>query len=242
MPAGAALAPRRLPADGAVRRLPRLPEREVADVLLVVLVAPAARARALVVEVDVRELAVAGELADVEVDAAVLALVGDALVDELLDERDHLGDVVGRGGIDLRRLDVERLQVREERVLVRLRVVGQRHVRRVRALDRLVVHVRQVHHLLDLQAVELDDAPQDVLERVGAEVADVREVVDRRPAGVEPDRAVGERRQLLVAPRERVEYVHFTGFQSFPACASSAQGSRPSFRTGADGTRVRSCP
>ena len=176
---------RRIPADGTVRRLPRLPEREVADVLLVVFVGRAARARALVVEVDVRELAVAGELRDGEVDAAVLALVGDALLHERLDEGDHLGNVVRRGGIDLGRLHVELPEVGEEGVLVRLRVVRERDALRVRALDRLVVDVREVHHLAHLHAVELDHAAEDVLEGIGAEVPDVGEIVDGRPARVE---------------------------------------------------------
>ena len=184
------------------------PTREVAHVLLVVLVGRAARARALVVEVDVRELAVAGELRDGEIHAAVVAFVRDAPLDELLDERDHLGYVVRRGGIHLRRLDVERLEVREERVLVRLRVVRERHARRVRAADRLVVHVGEVHHLLHLHAVELYDAAQHVLERVRPEVADVGVVIDRRPAGVEPHGVLRQRLQGLHAPRQAVEYLH----------------------------------
>ena len=211
MPARTPTPPRRVPADGTVALLPRLPERKVAHVLLVVLVRRAARTRSLVVEVDVRELAVAGELRDGEVDAAVVALVRDPLLDKLLDERDHLGDVVGGGRIDFRRLYVELLQVGEERVLVGLRVVGERHAGGVRAADRLVVHVSEVHHLPDLHAVELDHAAQDVLERVRAEVADVGEIVDRRPARVEADGVVRERLKRLDAAGQRVVDLHFHG-------------------------------
>ena len=208
VPAGAAAPPRGVPADRSVRRLPRLPEREVADVLLVVFVRRAPQARALVVEVDVGELAVAGELADLEVDRAVLALVRDALLHELGDERDHLGDVVRRRGVDLRRLDVQLLQVGEERVLVRLRVVGQSDARGVCAADRLVVDVGEVHHLADLHSVELHDAAEDILERVGAEVADVGEVVDGGSARVEADRVALEGPELLDSSRQRVVDVH----------------------------------
>ena len=168
--------------------------------------------RALVVEVDVRELAVARELADLEVDRAVLALVGDALVHQLLDERDHLGDVVRRRGIDLGRLDVELLQIREESVLVRLRVVRERYARGICAADRLVVDVRQVHHLADLHPVELDDAAEYVLESVRAEVPDMREIVDGRAARIEADFVPLERLQFLDSSRQRVIDVHHDAY------------------------------
>ncbi len=212
VPAGAAASPRGIPADGPVGLLPRLPQREVADVLLVVFVRRAPQARALVVEVDVRELAVARELADLEVDRAVLALVGDALVHQLLDERDHLGDVVRRRGIDLGRLDVELLQIREESVLVRLRVVRERYARGICAADRLVVDVSEVHHLADLHPVELHDAAEYVLESVRAEVPDMREIVDGRAACIEADFVPLERLQFLDPSRQRVIDVHHDAY------------------------------
>ena len=208
VPAGTPPAPRRIPSDRTVRRLPRLPQGKVPDVLLVVLVRRAAEPGLLVVKVDVRELAVARKLPDLEIDRTVFALVRDALLHQLRDERNHLGNVVRRRGIDLRRLDVELLKVSEERVLVRFRERGQRHTLRVRPANRLVVDVRQVHHLPDLHAVELDNASEDILERIGAEVADVREIVDRRSAGVKANRVVGERLEFLNPTRKRIENVH----------------------------------
>ena len=211
VPAGTPASPRRIPAHGAVGILPRLPEREVADVLLVIFVRRAPRAGLLVVEVDVRELAVAGELAHGEIHGSVLALVGHALFDQLRDKVDHFRDMIGRGGIDFGRLDVELLQVGEERVLVRFRVVGKRHAGGVGAADRLVVDVGEVHHLTNLHAVELHNATQHILEGVGAEIADMGEVIDRRSAGVQTDRVVGERRERFHPARERIEDLHFHG-------------------------------
>ena len=54
-------------------------------------------------------------------------------------------------------------------------------------LDDAVVHVGDVHHLHDAKAARMQEAPQDVLKHEGAEIADVREGVDRRAAGVDAD-------------------------------------------------------
>ena len=75
---------------GVLAGLRRLPEREVARVLL-------ARVRLAVLDLVgalPREPAVVGEARDPEVDVAV-DRVGEAALDELLDERDDLRDVLG---------------------------------------------------------------------------------------------------------------------------------------------------
>jgi hypothetical protein len=50
--------------------------------------------------------------------------------------------------------------------------------------DRLVVHVCEIHHALDLEAARLEVPLEQVLEDVSAEVADVRVIIDRGSAGV----------------------------------------------------------
>jgi len=47
--------------------------------------------------------------------------------------------------------------------------------------DGLVVHVREVHHSIDLEPARLQVPLQQVLEDVGAEIPDVRVVIDSRP-------------------------------------------------------------
>ena len=204
VPAGAAGAPRGVPLHVAVVLVPRLPQREVADVVLGVLVVGDADRGAHAGAVEVRELAVVGVLRDGEVDRPVGRLVGVALLEELPDESDHLRDVVRRGRVDRGAFDAERVEVLEERFLVGRRVVAQRDAGLARAADRLVVHVREVHDVRDLEPRVFERAAQQVLEHVGAEVADVGEVVDRGAAGVHPDRAGDERLQRFDAAGERV--------------------------------------
>ena len=75
--------------------------------------------------------------------------------------------------------------------------------------DGLVVDVGQVHDVPDAHPVELDHPAQNILERVRAEIPDVRKVVYRRPAGVETNGVVGDGFKFLHPPRKRVEYFHF---------------------------------
>ena len=62
VPAGPAAAPGRIPADVAIGFVPRFPEREVADAFLFVFVVADAAGGAQFVEIEMRELAVVGEL------------------------------------------------------------------------------------------------------------------------------------------------------------------------------------
>ena len=204
VPAGAAGAPRGIPLHGAVRFVPRLPEREVADRILGVFVVGDADAGAQARSVEVRERAVGGELRDGKIDALVGRLVGDALLEQFSDERDHLRDVVRRGRVNGGGGDGEGLEVFEEGVFEALRVVAQRDARGARIADRLVVHVREVHHVRELVAGVFERAVQHVLERVGAEVADVREVVNRGAAGVEAGDAGFKRLERFETAREGI--------------------------------------
>ena len=135
-------------------------------------------------EILFRELAVIGKTRDAEVPAAVLGLVGDVLRGEILDERDHLGDVVGGVGYDFGSFDVERGHVLEEGVFEALGVdadglVGERGV-----ADDLVIHIGDVHDVADVEAELAQGAAEEIDVEEGAEVADVAEVVDGGAAGV----------------------------------------------------------
>ncbi len=83
-----------------------------------------------------------------------------------------------------RALDAQRFEVLEKRVLVNLREVRQGRARLARTADRLVVHVGEIHHPLHREAARFEMPLQQVLEDVGAEIADVRVIINRRPAGV----------------------------------------------------------
>ena len=102
---------------------------------------------------------------------------------------------------------VQRLQVLEERRFVFAGEFAQRRLRFADALDDLVVHVRDVHHVRDLEAFEFEVAPDEVAEDERAPVADVREVIDRRPAAIHADLLAGriERDELLHRARQCVE-------------------------------------
>src|SRR5947199_4037784 len=106
VPARTAAAPGRVPGR-VLAFLRRLPEREVARVLL-------ERAGILVglelVEPLPREASVGGIACDTEVDVAT-GLVGEAVADELLDQRDDLGDGVGGLRLVVRAAETEPLGV-----------------------------------------------------------------------------------------------------------------------------------
>src|SRR5690606_12531496 len=102
-------------ADRLVRLLRGLPEGEIPDVILVVLVVRDALTLTRAGEVDAREAAVVRELRDVVVDRTIRCDVGDPAVDEALDDLDHPGDVIRRSRIGVGPENSERVEVLEER-------------------------------------------------------------------------------------------------------------------------------
>ena len=132
-----------------------------------------------------RELSVFGEFAEAEIERLVLGLIRDPFLLQHADHLDHLRDVVrGRGEV-LRPFHAQRAEVVEERILELLREIREPHAELSAAADRLVVHVGEIHHAFDLEAARLQMPLQQVLEDVGAEISDVREIVNSRPACVE---------------------------------------------------------
>ena len=112
---------------GRLVRPGRLPEHEVAGILLVVLVAVDACAGTDPLVVELRELAVVGQGVDLEVDRAI-APIGVTTRLERLDHLDHGAevDLVGRPWIVLDPLQTERRRILEERVDVSIGVLAQR--------------------------------------------------------------------------------------------------------------------
>ena len=173
------------------------------DVFLLVFVALHTDAWAKFVEIQVRELAVFGKLAEPEIQRLVLGLIRDFLLHQHPDHLDHLRHVIRRRGKVLRTLHAQRAEILEERVLKFLREVREPHAELPAAADRLVVHIGEIHHALHVEAARFEMPLQQILEDIRAKIPDVREVIDRRPAGVE----------LHAFPRgiERAELFQFAG-------------------------------
>ena len=81
--------------------------------------------------------------------------------------------------------------------------------RRRRLRDDAVVHVGQIHDVVELEAAQLQEAPQDVLKHKRAVVPDVRVVVHRRPAGVHAHFAGFLRNERLGLAAQRVVQSNF---------------------------------
>ena len=190
VPAGAAFAPRAVEAPGVADAA--FPEREVERVALV-FAGLDAGADAHLVEVSLGELAVARERADRVVDVARAGLhlgdVGRAVLDERLDDRDDLADVLADLRLDVGHDAAELADV----LLVLGREAGGERGRHlaslVRALQDLVVDVGHVAHVRHLRALAAEVADHDVGRERGARVADVGDVVGRRPAAIDADLA-----------------------------------------------------
>ncbi len=201
------------PLHVAIFRFPGLPEREVGAVLLLVGVGGLGFAGEGGADLEFAFLhagegAVAGEGSDLEIHGAVAGGVGVALLHELGDHADLLGDVAGGGGLDVGTQTVQRVAVGVELVGPLLGDLGECAVLLAGAADGLVVDVGDVADVLHLVGaeLELEHAAQEVVDDEGAEVADVRRRVDGGAAVVETVDAVGlGRAELFQAAGERVE-------------------------------------
>ena len=200
MPAGPAAAPRGIPDHLAIFLCPCFPQGKVRGAFLLVLVLGNTRPRLESRGVDPCQATVVLELGNAEVDRAIIRAVCQPLVEQLADQLDHLRHMVRCRRIVLCRFNIEGLDVLEEHILVGLRVVAQGHPGFTRPANRLVVHVRQVHHLRHLETAVLEIASEEILEHVGSEIADVGGIVNRRPAGIEADMVILEWHDLLKLP------------------------------------------
>src|SRR6202034_3104068 len=136
--------------------------------------------------VDFRKLSVRGELRDAVIDGT-FAFVGEALFLELLDQRDHVFDVISGADKLFGHLDVQRVDVLEEGLDVFVREFADADSCSGGGLDDAVVHVGDVHHLHHAQPLGFQKAAENVLKHEGAEIADVGAGVNRGAAGIHAD-------------------------------------------------------
>ena len=204
MPAGATLAPRRVP--GRLAGLGGLPECEVERVLLDV-VDVDARAGLQILDRLVAELAVVLEFQRAVVHVTV-DLVGVALVDERRDEVDDLLDVLGGLRVHGRLADAERMRVGKVLGDVFFGDLLAGDALLVGTIDNLVVHVGEVLHERYLVAAVLQIAAQHVEHDDRARVADVDVVIHRRAAGVHTHFARLDRHELFLLHGHGVVQFH----------------------------------
>ena len=184
MPARAALAPLRIPFDffrlGLFRRLP---QHEVERIALA-RVHVDALARAQVVERLARQLAVVGEVAHGVIDVAVKALVSQVLRFELFDQAQHLRHVFGGARRVVGRQNAQRGRVFIHVLRETRRQLGNRLAVFHGAADDLVVDVRNVAHIGDVETGGFQPAVDDVERHHHARMADMAIIVDGHAADV----------------------------------------------------------
>ena len=216
VPARPALADRGRPAGLA--RLGALPDREVAHVVLAVLVRLDALADALRIRVEARQAAVRGPAGDAEEDRAVVGAIGVARSSSVSMSATISGMCSVARGITSGLRDAQHVAGPPGTSAVWRAVSSPMVIALARRVaDDLVVHVGDVHHPGDREALPGEVAAQQVGEEEAAEVADVRGRIDGRAAAVHADRArlerleglqraaerVAERRRLIAPPRRR---------------------------------------
>ena len=144
-----------------------------------------------------REVSVAREIFDAVIDRFVFRLICEVTRDQLLDHRDHFGDVFRRGWKFVRAFDAQCFDILKKRLLEWRRKFFQWDTGLARAADRFVIHVRDIHHAMNLVTAQLEMSLQQIFEDVGAIISDVGETVNRRPAGVHSDQLVRRQRTKL---------------------------------------------
>lgn len=184
-------------------RLGALPEHRVERIVLAV-EHRHALARVQLVDGLAAELAVARKLAHRVVHVAVLRAVGQALLLERADHRQHLRDVVGGAGFVGGPLDAERIGIFVQRID---HAVGERtdgFAVLDRAANDLVVDIGDVAHVGHGQAAGLEPALHQVEGDHRARMAQMAEVIDRHAAHVHAHPARLQWGELLQFTRKRV--------------------------------------
>ena len=106
----------------------------------------------------------------------------------MLDGFHHFRDVFGCANDPLRTLQTQRGAILEERVFKWPGVLADSFILRHRIADNFVLNVRDVHDVIENEATRAQPAAEDVLEREGAQIADMHVVVDGRSASVHAHR------------------------------------------------------
>ena len=162
------------------------------------------------------------ELRGIEVNVAA-RLVGIAAFNQPLDQADVFLNAIRCRFNNVRPLDVQLPAVFEKRVRIVFRDFHNRFVLALCALEHLVLarvgirrkvaDIRNVHDALDVVAAVAEILLQHILHDVGAQVADVREVIHRGPTGVHlyDVRMVGD--EFLFPARCGVIELHESSFK-----------------------------
>ena len=130
-----------------------------------------------------------------------------AFFDERRDHLNHPRDVLRGSGLGemIGAFDAQRVEILEERFFERRSEVRQRHATSPATANCFVIHIGEIHHAIDLQAPILQMPLQQILENVGAEISDMREIINSRPAGVETHLPRLARHEVLDLTGQRIE-------------------------------------
>ena len=123
---------------------------------------------------------------------------------ETRDRIRHVADVVGGFYQMFGHLEAQRGAILQERLRVYGGVFAQGLFFGRRVADDFVIHVGDVHHVIQAVTAGSQPPPQNVDEGEGAEVANVGVAVDGGTAGVQAHRVIARRVKLLDALREGV--------------------------------------
>ena len=217
VPAGAAFAPRRRPEVRAILRFAGLPQSEVGSRLAFIFIGVVGFAGGVLGlglelgEVDMVQLTVIRAGADLEVDRAILGDVSVAAVDEGLDHRDLLRDMLDGARLDMRGQETEGLTVGVELIGPGLGESVQGLADCLGAADRLIVDVGDIADVLHLEARDLEGAAQDVLDGERPEITDMGRAIDRGTAAihtVDVTAGLREQRPLLAGHGVMQEHGH----------------------------------
>ena len=208
VPAGVANAEGAVPLQLLIVKL-RLgePKNEVGLVALVgILVDPLADADLKVLLLKGVEGVVLARLRGVKIDISS-RLVGVALFKKRLDHVHELADLARCGNDDLGDLDVQALAVGKEGVGIELRDLHDRLLLALCTLEHLVLacvgvagqmtDVGDIHGARYLVTEVAKRSLERILHDIGAQISDMREMIDGRAAGIHLDLARGMRHELL---------------------------------------------
>ena len=201
MPAGTPLAPRARPRRLA--RLRMLPQHEIERVVLGLRYLDAL-ARIEIVERFARKLAVARKIAHRVVDVTVRRHVSEPLLLQQTNDFLHLGDVFGRARLKIRLDYAQRSRILVHRGDETSGQCRHRFLVVCRALDDLVVDIRNIAHVSHVEARGTQPARHHVEHNHDPGVAKMAVVVNRHAADVNPRLPGHQRLEFPFIAGERV--------------------------------------
>src|SRR5436190_8732431 len=182
-----------------------LPQCKVPRIVLLILILVDSRAVAHSRKIPFRELAVFRKRRDAEVVGAVFSLVCMPLLHEFGDKVCHFVYVLRCTHNPFRSLEIQSAAIFEKRLLKFRSVLPYADVIARGVADNLVVHIGDVHHVVQLIATAAQKAAQNVHCDEGTEVPDMPVVIDRWATRVHPDLVRLNGAELLEFCRECVE-------------------------------------